>query len=169
MVDVVSLRPTRFFARAEELERLRGLTSEAAGGASAAVLIAGDAGVGKTSLVVEAARRAAAAGALVVVGRCVDFGADALPYLPFAEALSQLVRTVGSDQQEQRHPAPEGERVARAAESVRRTVAERPALARIAGGHGRAPGRALSRLSRRAGASRHWRGRLGPPYRGPRR
>jgi DNA-binding CsgD family transcriptional regulator len=94
MDDVATVRPaaTPFVARAAELERLRQLTLEASAGGAAAVLLAGDAGVGKTSLIAEAARRAIDDGLLVLFGRCVDLGTGSLPYLPFAEALSQLVR-----------------------------------------------------------------------------
>jgi DNA-binding CsgD family transcriptional regulator/tetratricopeptide (TPR) repeat protein len=161
MDHVVALRPAAaFVARTAELERLQDLSAEAARRRACAVLVAGDAGVGKTSLIGEFARRAAADGRLVLLGRCVDLGTGALPYLPFAEALSQLVRTaqssapsptgpggaVGGDGAAgDREGAVDGRdgsadgRVFRAAQIVRQAAAERPALARIAGGAGRAP------------------------------
>src|SRR6478672_2055443 len=49
---------------------------------SASVLIGGDAGVGKTRLLLALRDRAVAAGRLVVVGHSLDFGDSALPYLP---------------------------------------------------------------------------------------
>ncbi|WP_340296134.1 ATP-binding protein, partial [Aquipuribacter hungaricus] len=52
-----------------------------------AVLLAGDAGAGKTRVLQAFAARAAADGATVLRGHCVDFGAAGLPYLAFAEAL----------------------------------------------------------------------------------
>ena len=53
------------------------------------VLVSGDAGVGKTTLVAEAARRAAKEGACVLLGRCQeDVSAS---YSPFAEALHHYV------------------------------------------------------------------------------
>ena len=53
------------------------------------VLVSGDAGVGKTTLVAEAARRAAREGACVLLGRCQeDLSAS---YAPFAEALHHYV------------------------------------------------------------------------------
>jgi DNA-binding CsgD family transcriptional regulator len=55
-----------------------------------AVLVAGDAGVGKTRLLGELADRAAAARATVLVGHCLDVGGVGLPYLPFSEALHPL-------------------------------------------------------------------------------
>jgi class 3 adenylate cyclase/tetratricopeptide (TPR) repeat protein len=61
----------------------------AAGEGRAVVLVSGDAGVGKTTLVAEAARRAAKEGACVLLGRCLeDVSAS---YAPFAEALNHYV------------------------------------------------------------------------------
>ncbi|RKT56788.1 helix-turn-helix transcriptional regulator [Saccharothrix australiensis] len=75
-------------ARGRELTRLRAALAEAARGRAAAVLLAGDAGVGKTRLVDELA--AAATDTLVLTGRCLDVGETGLPYLPFTEALGQV-------------------------------------------------------------------------------
>ena len=61
----------------------------AAGEGRVVVLVSGDAGVGKTTLVAEAARRAAREGASVLLGRCQeDISAS---YSPFAEALHHYV------------------------------------------------------------------------------
>jgi class 3 adenylate cyclase/tetratricopeptide (TPR) repeat protein len=61
----------------------------AAGEGRVVVLVSGDAGVGKTTLVAEAARRAAREGACVLLGRCQeDISAS---YSPFAEALHHYV------------------------------------------------------------------------------
>ncbi len=57
---------------------------------SGAVLLGGDAGVGKTRLLLALRDRAVAAGRQVVVGHCVDFGDSALAYLPFTEILGRL-------------------------------------------------------------------------------
>ncbi|UFR06494.1 AAA family ATPase [Streptomyces sp. Go40/10] len=76
--------------RDEELARLTGVLERARGGAAGALLLAGDAGVGKTRLLDEAAGRAAGAGATVVTGHCVDLGDVGLPYLPFTEMLGAL-------------------------------------------------------------------------------
>src|SRR4051794_6471093 len=138
MDHVVAVRPADapFVARSAELERLRQLSREAAAGGAAAVLLAGDAGVGKTSLIAEAARRASEDGLLVLFGRCVDLGTGSLPYLPFAEAFSQLVRAgeVGTPADGRGDDAIGP--VTRAAQIVRATAQERPALVRIAGGAG---------------------------------
>ncbi|HEU4567061.1 MAG TPA: ATP-binding protein, partial [Marmoricola sp.] len=55
-----------------------------------AVLLGGDAGVGKTRLLTELRDRAAESGWRVVAGHCLDFGDSALPYLPFSEVLGRL-------------------------------------------------------------------------------
>jgi DNA-binding CsgD family transcriptional regulator/tetratricopeptide (TPR) repeat protein len=57
---------------------------------SGSVLVGGDAGVGKTRLLLALRDRAVAAGRLVVVGHSLDFGDSALPYLPFSEVLGRL-------------------------------------------------------------------------------
>ncbi|MBB4964198.1 DNA-binding CsgD family transcriptional regulator [Saccharothrix violaceirubra] len=75
-------------ARGREISRLRAALDEAAVGKAGAVLLAGDAGVGKTRLVDELA--ASAHPALVLTGRCLDVGETGLPYLPFTEALGQV-------------------------------------------------------------------------------
>ncbi|KAA2258774.1 AAA family ATPase [Solihabitans fulvus] len=77
-------------ARGRELRRLRAALEQASAGAAGAILLAGDAGVGKTRMVDELTAMAVAEGALVLTGRCLDAGETGLPYLPFAEALAQL-------------------------------------------------------------------------------
>ena len=67
-------------------------------GSPAAVLIGGEAGVGKTRLAGEFAVRARAAGAQVLTGGCLELGADGLPFGPFTAMLRDLVREVGADE-----------------------------------------------------------------------
>jgi DNA-binding CsgD family transcriptional regulator len=55
-----------------------------------AVVLAGDAGVGKTRLLTELAREAREAGWRVVAGHCLDLGESSLPYLPFTEIFGRL-------------------------------------------------------------------------------
>ncbi|MCW2779939.1 MAG: regulatory protein LuxR [Marmoricola sp.] len=55
-----------------------------------AVLLSGDAGVGKTRLLTELRDVAFTEGWQVVAGHCLDFGDSALPYLPFSEILGRL-------------------------------------------------------------------------------
>ena len=73
--------------RADELGRLLAHVDRAAGGRSSAVLLAGDAGVGKTRLLDELSVRAAERGVRVLTGHCVDLGDVGLPYLPFVDLL----------------------------------------------------------------------------------
>nr|WP_306318817.1 MULTISPECIES: AAA family ATPase [unclassified Streptomyces] len=73
--------------RADELGRLTGVLERADGGEARALLVAGDAGVGKTRVLTEAAAHAAATGTTVLTGHCVDLGDVGLPYLPFTEIL----------------------------------------------------------------------------------
>ena len=79
--------------RADELGRLLAHVQRAADGRSSAVLLAGDAGVGKTRLLDELGARAAERGVRVLIGHCVDLGDVGLPYLPFVD----LFRSVASD------------------------------------------------------------------------
>ncbi|MGW2964816.1 helix-turn-helix transcriptional regulator [Streptomyces sp. NPDC001220] len=81
---------TPLIGREGELARLARALDRARDGSGQAVLVAGDAGVGKTRLLDEVAGRATAAGATVVVGHCVDLGDVGLPYLPFTEILGVL-------------------------------------------------------------------------------
>jgi DNA-binding CsgD family transcriptional regulator len=84
--------------RDDELSLLRGALGRAVGGSPATVVVAGEAGVGKTRLVLELAREAEVAGAVVLVGGCLDVGGDTLPYAPLAEALRSLPVVLGADE-----------------------------------------------------------------------
>ena len=77
--------------RADELARLMAHVDRAAEGRPSAVLVAGDAGVGKTRLLDELSRRAADRGLRVLTGHCVDLGDVGLPYLPFVDLLRDAV------------------------------------------------------------------------------
>lgn len=55
-----------------------------------AVLLSGDAGVGKTRLLTELRDLAFTEGWQVFAGHCLDFGEGALPYLPFSEVLGRI-------------------------------------------------------------------------------
>jgi DNA-binding CsgD family transcriptional regulator len=83
---------TPLIGREDELVRLTGVLERARGGEARAVLVAGDAGVGKTRLLDEVARRAARSGMTVLTGHCVDLGDVGLPYLPFTEVLGALAQ-----------------------------------------------------------------------------
>ncbi|MEU1480222.1 AAA family ATPase [Streptomyces sp. NPDC005760] len=83
---------TPLIGRDDELARLSGVLERARDGEARAVLVAGDAGVGKTRLLGEVTGRAAASGMTVLTGHCVDLGDVGLPYLPFTEVLGALAQ-----------------------------------------------------------------------------
>jgi DNA-binding CsgD family transcriptional regulator/tetratricopeptide (TPR) repeat protein len=76
--------------RAAELALLEAAMAAAAAGDGGAVLVAGEAGIGKTRLAGELAEGALRAGATVLRGRCIDLVGTGLPYLPLVEALRPL-------------------------------------------------------------------------------
>ncbi|GAA4990402.1 helix-turn-helix transcriptional regulator [Yinghuangia aomiensis] len=84
---------TPFVGRGAETAALDDVLARARAGDPRALLLAGDAGVGKSRLLAEAAARAAADGMTVLTGQCVDLGEVGLPYLPFTE----ILRTVAAD------------------------------------------------------------------------
>jgi DNA-binding CsgD family transcriptional regulator/tetratricopeptide (TPR) repeat protein len=83
-----------FVGRSAVLDQLADLTGVRAGGhppsTASAVLLGGDAGVGKTRVLTELARLARASGWRVLVGHCLDFADSSLAYLPFSEMFGHL-------------------------------------------------------------------------------
>jgi predicted ATPase/class 3 adenylate cyclase/DNA-binding SARP family transcriptional activator len=79
-----------FIGRARELGRLEQALEAAAAGTGATMLVAGEAGIGKTRLAAELAARARDAGFEILVGRCLDLVGSELAYQPFVEALREL-------------------------------------------------------------------------------
>ena len=97
MMDVVPGHPSRtLVGRDAELTEMASLLGvrprpdEGADGEPRAVLLSGDAGVGKTRLLTELRDLANADGWQVFAGHCLDFGDSALPYLPFSEVLGRM-------------------------------------------------------------------------------
>ncbi|SEG72498.1 regulatory protein, luxR family [Nonomuraea solani] len=84
-----------FVGREEELAALAESFQEARKGAVTAVLVGGEAGVGKTRLLQRFAEQCAAGGAHVLFGGCVELSTEGLAYAPFTAALRQLVREQG--------------------------------------------------------------------------
>jgi DNA-binding CsgD family transcriptional regulator len=95
-VERISMSPV-FVARAAELAELAAALERAESGQPQALLVAGDAGVGKTRLLEEFAALAAGRGAAVALGGCVEVGADGLPYAPVASALRALHRALPAE------------------------------------------------------------------------
>jgi DNA-binding CsgD family transcriptional regulator/tetratricopeptide (TPR) repeat protein len=85
-----------FVGREEELTHLFHAFDEARAGAATAVLIGGEAGVGKSRLVQRFAQQATADGVKVLFGGCVELSSEGLAYAPFTAALRQLVRERGT-------------------------------------------------------------------------
>ncbi|MFL4947922.1 AAA family ATPase [Streptomyces sp. MMS24-I31] len=90
-VETRSVSPV-FVGRADELNTLHDALARAAAGEPQALLIGGEAGVGKTRLIEEFAGAACCQGAVVALGGCVEIGADGLPFAPFSTALRALHR-----------------------------------------------------------------------------
>ena len=78
---------TAFVGRAHELAQLQEALELAAAGSPTVTLIGGDAGTGKTRLLEELSTAARSAGALTLLGSCVQIGDFGLPYLPIVDAL----------------------------------------------------------------------------------
>jgi predicted ATPase len=77
--------------RDEELRWLLAALEVAGRGAPpSALLVAGEAGVGKTRLVDEFTERARRDGTFVLAGACLDVGETAAPFAPVAEAFRSL-------------------------------------------------------------------------------
>jgi DNA-binding CsgD family transcriptional regulator/tetratricopeptide (TPR) repeat protein len=82
----------RLVGRGCELDLLFELVRRAGAGHGGAVVVAGEAGIGKSRLVSEFAQRAGEQGTRVLVGECVDLAEAELPYAPFVGALRAVVR-----------------------------------------------------------------------------
>jgi DNA-binding NarL/FixJ family response regulator len=87
-----------FVGRSTELGRLLAAMARAGQGQPAMVLLAGDAGVGKTRLLVELADRARERGMQVLIGGCLEVGDVGLPYVPIVAALRGFAAEAGNDE-----------------------------------------------------------------------
>lgn len=111
-MDGVAAHTSRtLIGRDAELTEIASLLGVRSSGDAGVVLLSGDAGVGKTRLLVELRDLAFTEGWQVCAGHCLDFGDSALPYLPFSEVLGRL----GTD----------------LPETVEEVAAQHPALARL--------------------------------------
>ncbi|WP_211192843.1 helix-turn-helix transcriptional regulator [Actinoplanes sp. TBRC 11911] len=81
-----------FVGRETELAELTRTIGVADAGTPQAVIVRGEAGVGKTRLIEELLRSLSGTEAVAAVGGCVEVGGEALPFAPFAEALRTLAR-----------------------------------------------------------------------------
>jgi DNA-binding CsgD family transcriptional regulator len=83
--------------RDEQMVALEAAFGSVRQGGPSAVLLGGEAGAGKSRLVGEFGTAAAAAGARVLTGGCLQLGTDGLPYAPFTAVLRDLVHEMGAD------------------------------------------------------------------------
>ena len=83
-----------FFGRTSEVARLRAALEVARSGRPQVVVVSGEAGIGKSTLVDEIAGRAVVDGWLRIGGTCLELEGGQIAYLPFVEALRSLVAQV---------------------------------------------------------------------------
>lgn len=84
--------PSLFVGRLPEIERLRLAFAAARDGHGGLALVAGEPGIGKSTLCRSLMAWAVEHGALPIVGHCDDAGQLPLPYLPFVDALQDALR-----------------------------------------------------------------------------
>ncbi|CAM5492148.1 Helix-turn-helix transcriptional regulator OS=Kitasatospora aureofaciens OX=1894 GN=GCM10010502_33760 PE=4 SV=1 [Kitasatospora aureofaciens] len=92
----ISVSPV-FVGRGSEITELTDALRRAGTGSPQAVLIGGEAGIGKTRLLEEFLQRACDGGAVTTLGSCLEVGAEGLPYAPLATALRRLHRSLGAE------------------------------------------------------------------------
>ncbi|HET6811648.1 MAG TPA: AAA family ATPase [Acidimicrobiales bacterium] len=124
--SMLARRPTvGLIGRSEELDRLEtSVKRVVAGDGREVVLVAGEPGQGKSTLVADVARRAHEAGLGILLGRCDEqLGA---PYQPFHEALSHLV-THADEELLRSHVELHGGALARLVPALRQRLGPLPA------------------------------------------
>ncbi len=93
------LRPATFVARKSALARLDTALDRASAGERQVLLVTGEAGIGKSSLVDVFGRSAAARpNVRVASGQCIEHYGEGEAYLPVLEAISRLVRESRADE-----------------------------------------------------------------------
>ncbi|HEY7918725.1 MAG TPA: AAA family ATPase [Streptosporangiaceae bacterium] len=83
--------------RSGQLSVLDTALADAGRGSPSAILVGGEAGVGKSRLVEEFAALSRGRGARVLAGGCLELGVDGLPFAPFTSILRELVRDLGTE------------------------------------------------------------------------
>jgi DNA-binding SARP family transcriptional activator/tetratricopeptide (TPR) repeat protein len=102
----VLARTTAPEGRGPALDRLKHAWNEALGGDTRVALLAGEPGIGKTTVAGELARRVHSGGAAVLYGRCAE--QVLVPFQPWVEALEGLLGDLPSGEAEQRLTAHDG-------------------------------------------------------------
>ena len=82
--------------RSGQLSALDAALAETGRGSPSAVMVGGEAGVGRSRLLIEFAERSRGTGVRVLIGGCLELGADGLPFAPFTSVLRELVRDLGA-------------------------------------------------------------------------
>ena len=94
-------QPQAFVGREPDVAWLVAAYEVAATGSPGVVLVAGEAGIGKSRLVAELATAVEQTGGRVMIGACLDLADGGLPLLPLAEALRGLARATSWPELEQ--------------------------------------------------------------------
>ncbi|HEX3246971.1 MAG TPA: AAA family ATPase, partial [Chloroflexota bacterium] len=105
-----------FVGREDELRQLERAYDAAVSGQGGLVMVVGEPGIGKTSVVEQLATYAAVRGGRTLVGHCYEEGSLSLPYLPFVESMRSYVC--------EREPEPLREELGSGAVDVARVVSE---------------------------------------------
>jgi DNA-binding CsgD family transcriptional regulator/tetratricopeptide (TPR) repeat protein len=102
MMGVVAQRVSSpvFVGRAAETAQLWATVERVLTGSPATVVVAGEAGVGKTRLVAELSARVRQLGAMALGGGCLDVGDGVVAYAPVVEALRPLGGLLGTEELE---------------------------------------------------------------------
>src|SRR5690554_3278056 len=82
--------------RGRQLRQLHEVFAETLSGAPRAVVVAGEAGIGKTRLLTEF-QNVVGPSARILAGQCVDLGGAGVPYGPIISVLRALVQQLGSE------------------------------------------------------------------------
>ena len=85
-----------FVGRRTELDTVAAAVDAAAAGHGTFLLVAGEAGVGKTRLLDEAVQSARSRGSATGIGRCVELGVSGMPFAPIRAALRDVLASAES-------------------------------------------------------------------------
>jgi serine/threonine protein kinase/tetratricopeptide (TPR) repeat protein len=95
--DLIDRSAPQFVGREPEIRKLEGLLQQAIEGTGRIVFITGEPGIGKTSLSDEFLRRSRKQQLLISRGRCVEQYGTGEAYLPFLDAMGELLQAPGRE------------------------------------------------------------------------
>jgi len=96
-----SARSPVLIGRDDDLDELARMLAEATAGRPGVVIVAGEAGIGKSRLLAELARRATEGSGWSLVGGCLDMADGGIPFLPLVEALRALNRSLSAERSDE--------------------------------------------------------------------